>query len=152
LDGTNHDEERRMALEVFTEEWALACCERISAHEGYRKEGAGWMDAVVLVMTADPARGVPADRAFWLDLHAGACRGTRAATQADLDSAPFVLTAGPGAWEQILSGRLDPVTALMTGRMRLARGGLFALAKHAGAAKELVRAAGEVPAVFPAAS
>jgi putative sterol carrier protein len=141
-----------MALEVFTDEWARACCERINTHEGYRAAGAAWTDAVVLVMSADAAHGVPTDRAFWLDLHAGTCRGTRAATAHDLDTAPFVLGAGPAAWEQILSGRLDPVTALMTGRMRLARGGLFALAKHAGAAKELVRAAGEVPAVFPSAA
>jgi putative sterol carrier protein len=141
-----------MALEVFTREWAAACCERIRSHEGYRAAGAGWAEAVVLVMTADPARGVPADRAFWLDLHGGSCRGTRAATPADLEQAPYVLTAGPAAWEQILAGRLDPVTALMTGRMHLARGGLFALAKHAGAARELVHAVGEVPAVFPSAA
>jgi putative sterol carrier protein len=138
-----------MALEVFTGAWALACCRRIDAQEGFRAAGAGWADAVVLVMNADAARGVPEDRAIWLDLHRGTCRGTRAATPHDLDAAPFVLAAAPAAWEQILAGRLDPVTALMTGRMRLTRGGLLALAKHAGAARELVRAAGEVPAVFP---
>ncbi|MDB4951455.1 MAG: putative sterol carrier protein [Gemmatimonadetes bacterium] len=141
-----------MALEVFTEEWAAACCARIDGHAGFREAGAEWADAVVLVMLADPARGVAQDRAFHLDLHRGRCRGARPATAADLETTPYVLTASPSAWEQILGGSLEPVAALMTGRLRLARGGLFALAKHAGAARELVRAAGEVPAVFPGAA
>jgi putative sterol carrier protein len=140
-----------MPLEVFTEEWAQACCERINHHDGYRAAGADWEDSVVLVMAADPDRGVPNDRAFHLDLFRGACRGARAATDEDLDRTPYVLSAPPAAWEQILAGALDPVSALMTGKLRLTRGGLFALAKHAGAAKELVSAAGSVEAVFPSA-
>jgi putative sterol carrier protein len=141
-----------MPMEVFTDEWARACCQAVNAHEGYRAAGAEWEDAVVLVMEADASRGVAENRAFFLDLHRGVCRSTRAATAEDLDQAPYVLSAGPAAWEQILGGRLEPVSALMTGKLRLARGGLFALAKHAAAAKELVAAAGSVDAVFPGAS
>ena len=140
-----------MPLEVFTEPWAQACCQAINADEGYRAAGAEWEEPVVLVMQADAERGIAEDRAFFLDLHRGVCSQTRPATAEDLATTPYVLAAGPAAWEQILGGRLDAVSALMTGRLRLLRGGVFALAKHAGAAKELVRVAGSLDAVFPGA-
>lgn len=138
-----------MPTEVFTEAWARACCEALNASERYRRAAAEWEWPIVLAMTADPAHGVPEARAFHLDLFRGECRGTRPATEEDRERAAYVMEAGPGAWREILSGRLEPVTALMQGKLRLARGSLFALARYADAAREMVAAAGTVDAVFP---
>jgi putative sterol carrier protein len=137
-------------MEVFSAEWSEACCARMNAREGYRAAAAGWEGATVLVMGADPAEGVDADRAVWLDLHDGACRGTRPATPGDLAEAAYVLRADPATWRRMLAGDTDPVTAVMTGGLKLVRGSLFALAKHAAAAREMVAAAGEVGGTFPA--
>ncbi len=138
-------------MEVFTEEWARACCDELNRREGYRKAAAEWKDAVVLVMERDPALGVEEERAFHLDLHGGECRGTRRATEADLEQATYVMRAAPAVWRHILEGATDPIAALMTGRLRLARGSLMSLARHASAAKELVAAASSVEAAFPPA-
>lgn len=138
-------------MEVFTEEWGEACCAEMNRRESYRAAAAQWEDPVVLVMERDPALGVEEDRAFWLDLHHGRCRGTRRATEADLAQAGYVLRAGPAAWGHILAGELDPITAVMTGRLRLARGSLFSLARYTAAAREMVAAAAAVPADFPPA-
>ncbi len=135
--------------EVFTEEWASAACERLNAREGYRTVAAEWRDAVVLVMGADEAFGIAEERAVWLDLFEGACRGTRMATAADLAGAPIVLRAEPAHWRRLLSGETDPVAAVMKGQLRLVRGSLFTLAKYAAAAREMVAAAAEAGGHFP---
>lgn len=136
-------------MEAFSEAWSRACCERMNASEAYRAAAAGWEGATVLVMGADPARGVEADRAVWLDLHDGACRGTRPASEEDLASAAYVLRADPATWERLLSGAAEPVAAVMSGKLKLVRGNLFALAKYASAAREMVAAAGAVGGTFP---
>jgi putative sterol carrier protein len=142
--------EQSLAVEVFTEEWSRACAERLNQRASYRAAAAEWTDPVVLSMAADPAHGVMEDRAVFLDLHRGQCRGTRLATAHDLATAPLVFRAEAGAWRQILEGRLDPVTAVMQGRLRLERGSVFGLAKYAAAAREMLAAAGEAGGSFPA--
>lgn len=137
-------------MEVFTDEWCTACCAGLNASETYAHAAAGWEGAVVLVMTADPAHGIDAERAVWIDLHHGRCRGSRVATDADRQAAAYVLQADPAGWKRLLAGEADPVSSLMTGKLRLVKGGLFALARYAQAAREMVTAAGEVGGTFPA--
>ena len=135
--------------EVFTEEWSRACCERLNASEAYRSAAATWQGAIVLVMAADPAQGVDADRAVYIDAHQGACRGARVATDGDAETAPFVFRADVPTWKRLLAGETDPVAAVMAGKLRLVRGGLMTVAKYAGAAKEMIAAAAEVGGTFP---
>jgi putative sterol carrier protein len=136
-------------MEVFTEEWSQACCAELNRRDSYRAAAADWIAPVVLVMERDPALGVEEDRAFWLDLHRGECRGTRRATDEDLAQATYVMRATPAAWGHLLAGELDPVAAVMSGRLRLARGSVFSLARYTAAAREMVAAAGAVEATFP---
>lgn len=136
-------------MEVFTDEWCTACCDRLNARESYRQAAAGWEGAVVLVMTADPAQGIGAERAVWIDAHHGECRQSRTATEADRATAAYVLQADPAGWKRLLAGEADPVSSMMTGKLRLTRGSMFALAKYAQAAREMVLAAGEVGGTFP---
>ena len=136
-------------MEVFTEAWCTASCERLNARESYRRAAAGWQGSMVLEMTADAAHGIPRDRTVFLDLHEGGCRAARVATDDDLATATYVLRADAGTWKRLLAGALDPIPAVMQGRLRLARGGLFTLAKYADAAREMVAAAGEAGGTFP---
>lgn len=139
-------------MEVFTGEWSAACCERLNESEAYRAAAAGWEEPTVLVMKADEAAGVPEERAVFLDLYHGQCRGTRLATDEDRGRAVFVLTGAPAAWGEVLRGETDPIAALMRGKLRLEKGSLFALAKYAGAAKELVAVAASVGGRLPSPS
>jgi putative sterol carrier protein len=52
-------------------------------------------------------------------------------------------------WRQVLGGDLEPVGAVMTGLMDLARGNLIGLAPWVGAARELLSAACRVDCTFP---
>jgi len=138
-----------MPTEVFTEEWAIACCEALNASERYRTAAAAWEGAIVLVMAADPAQGVDADRAVYIDADRGTCRGSWMAQSGEMETAPFVFRADVPSWKRLLAGDLDPVTAVMQGKLKLVRGGLFTVAKYAGAAKEMIAAAAQVNGTFP---
>jgi putative sterol carrier protein len=139
-------------MEVFTEEWCAACCDRLNQRESYRLAAAGWEGAAVLLMSADPEQGVEEDRAVWLDIHHGQCRSARVATEEDLETAPYVFRADPAQWKRLLDNEMDPVSAVMQGKLKLSRGNLFTLAKYAPAAREMVLAAGEVDGTFPSAA
>ncbi|HEX8245635.1 MAG TPA: SCP2 sterol-binding domain-containing protein [Longimicrobium sp.] len=136
-------------MEVFTEDWARACCEALNRSEAYRVSAATWEGAIVLAMQADAAQGVDADRAVYIDAHQGACRGARMATGNEAETAPFVFRADPATWKRLLAGEMEPVSAVMMGKLRLVRGNLFTLAKYAQAAKDMVSAAAQVEATFP---
>jgi putative sterol carrier protein len=136
-------------MEVFTEEWARACCEALNRSEAYRASAATWEGEIILAMQADPAEGVESDRAVYLDTHRGECRRAHVARDEDLERAAFAFRADPDTWKRLLSREMEPVAAVMQGKLRLVRGNLFALAKYAQAAKDMIAAAGEVGGVFP---
>ena len=136
-------------MEVFTEEWCAACCDRLNQRESYRLAAAGWEGAAVLLMSADPEHGIDSDRAVWLDIHHGQCRGARVATADDLETSAYLFRADPANWKRLLGGEVDPVSAVMQGKLKLSRGNLFTLAKYAPAAREMVAAAGDVRGTFP---
>lgn len=139
-----------MPIEVFTEEWCIACCEALNESEAYRASAAAWEGAIVLVMAADAAQGVAEDRAVYIDAHRGECRGAWPARDGEAEGAPFVFRADPAAWKRLLAGEMDPVSAVMQGKLKLVRGGLFTVAKFSTAAKEMIAAAARVGGTFPA--
>ena len=135
-------------MEVFTEEWARACCQALNRSEAYRASAAEWEGSIVLAMQADAAHGIAADRAVFIDAHRGECRGAHVAGDDELSTATYVLSADPATWKRLLAKETDPVGAVMQGKLRLVRGGLFALAKFAQAARDMIAAAAEVGGTF----
>jgi putative sterol carrier protein len=138
-----------MAIEVFSEEWSHACCAQLNQHEPYKSAASSWEGPIVMVMRADPKQGLTEDRAAWFDLHHGACRGARMATPGDRENATYVMSAPPAVWQQIFSRKLEPISAIMFGKLKLERGSMFTLARYTNAAKEMVVAASMVDAEFP---
>lgn len=99
----------------------------------------------MLVMRSDPADGGGEERRVFLDLWHGECREARAATEQDEEAARYVLSGAAGDWVKILTGKLPPLMAIITGRLQLTKGSIVALLPYAHAAKELVEAVGGVP-------
>jgi putative sterol carrier protein len=138
-----------MAAEIFTDDWATLWNESINGNADYKKAATKWEGAIGMLMTADPVMGIPQDRIVIADLWHGDCRGAKSATAADLENTPYLITAEPSAWKSVLAGKTDPIVGLMGGKLKLAKGSLFALLPYAKAAKELVRSAINVDTSFP---
>jgi len=124
-----------MATEIFTEPWAQHWNDSINDNEKYKKAATKWE--------------IPEERIVIADLWHGDCRGAQAGSAADLEAAPYVIRANPTTWKSVLSGKTDPIVGLMGGKLKLAKGSLFALLPFAKAAKELVQSAINVDTEFP---
>jgi len=138
-----------MAVEIFTEAWAQEWCRQINANEEYAKAAKRWEGAIVLLMSADESYGIPQQRAVIADLWHGECRSGKVASAAELDDAPYIISANPPTWSKILAGDLDPIVGLVGGKLKLDRGKLFSLLPYAKAAKEMVESAKNVDTSFP---
>ena len=138
-----------MAAEIFTNDWAQLWNDSINSNADYKRAAERWEGAIAMIMSADPAMGIPEDRIVVADLWHGDCRGARAAGSAEIEDTPYLITAEPKAWKSVLSGKTDPIVGLMGGKLKLTKGSLFALLPYAKAAKELVRSAISVETTFP---
>ncbi|WP_198592004.1 SCP2 sterol-binding domain-containing protein [Kyrpidia spormannii] len=138
-----------MGLEAFGPEWAKAWGEKINASAAYRQAAGTWEWPLVLTMERDPSAGVSEDRSVYLDLWHGECREARAATPEDVESVPYVISADPYSWKQIFDREVEPLTAMMRGRLRLVKGNLSTLSAYVMAAKYLVESSLEVETDFP---
>ncbi|MBD3857681.1 MAG: hypothetical protein IFK92_14385 [Acidobacteria bacterium] len=76
-------------------------------------------------------------------------KGAIAASENELEDTPYVIKAEPAAWKSVLGGKTDPIVGLMGGKLKLAKGSLFALLPYAKAAKELVKSAIDVDTSYP---
>ena len=137
-----------MASEAFSEEWSQQWCDILNNRPSYQEAAATWEGGVALLMTRDGSSDSEW-RAVFLDLWHGSCRAARVATPADLEEARYILSGTSPTWRGILSGKLAPLTAVMTGKIRLTKGSVGALVPYAAAARELVAAAMVMEISFP---
>lgn len=134
-----------LLLAAFSQEWAQAWALALNESDEYKRAAATWEGAVGLLLDdGDPAFR----RAVVLDLWNGACRAAQVTDPDNLDAARFVFRGDRSAWRHILTEGGSPVMALMTGRLRLAKGELSALLPYAAAARELLGLAASVPTSF----
>jgi putative sterol carrier protein len=131
----------------FTQPWADAFCAAVNTDEEYGRIGGGWRWPLALVLLAEPALGWPDDVAVQLELGGGRCAGARLVPAGEV-TAPFALRGSYETWKRVVHGELDPVSAVMTGALRLT-GSLATLMLHTRSARALVQVARQVDTVFP---
>jgi putative sterol carrier protein len=134
------------SLPIFGGAWAEGCAAELRRREEFRHAAARWEGIVMLVMTGIAGES---DRRVFLDLWRGECRAARAGTEADEADARLIFSATVAGWQQLFSGKLPPLHALLTGKLVLAKGNVMELVPYAGLAKQLVEAAASVPSEFP---
>ncbi len=139
-----------MSHPAFSESWAAAWGEELRASDAYRRAAATWEGSLVLEMKAGPSEPASEGRAVFVDLFRGECRDVRPADDGDLRRADFVIRAAAETWQRVLAGELEPIFALMSGKLELARGSLAKLVPQAAAARELVAAAARIDTEFQA--
>ena len=137
-----------MAYEAFSDQWARAYQDRINENANYREAARTWEWPLAFVLEADPALGIE-ERAIVLDLFRGECRGARITGSDELENVPYVISADAYTWKQVMDGRLDPLAALMRGKLKIRKGDMGVLAGYVIAARELVHAARQVETEFP---
>ena len=135
-------------FEFPREEWFRALADEINASADYRAAASDWEGDISFVIEADPDRGVASAVWGYLARWPGSCRGGRLMAPAVGASAEFVISATYRRWKDVVRGDLDPVRAMMQGKLRV-RGDLPKILRYVQAAHELVVVCGAVPTRFP---
>lgn len=132
----------------LSQPWFDAFVEAINASDEYREAAVDWEGDIAFLVEAEPDRGVPDDVWARLDLWHGSCRGGGPIDADEGPSAAYVLAAPYTRWKDVVLGDLDPIRAMMQGKLRV-RGDLPTIVRQVRAANELVRLLGDVPTEFP---
>lgn len=139
-----------MALTFPSAAWASAYRDAINRNPRYKQTAAGWdQGAIALVCRPAPALGIDRPQAMILDLHQGECRGVAYETDdAALATTPFVIEADYAQWKAVIGGELDPIKAMLSGQLRLAKGHLPTIIRDVEGSKQLVLSARDVDTEF----
>jgi putative sterol carrier protein len=132
----------------LSQEWFEAFRDAINGSAEYREAAADWEGDIAFHVEAEPDRNVPHDVWARLDLWHGTCRSGALIDAQDGPTCAYVLAAPYTRWKDVVLGDLDPIRAMMQGKLRV-RGDLATIVRQVRSANELVRLTGEVATVFP---
>ena len=135
-------------FEFASDRWCQELIGAINGSTAYHEAARDWEGDVAFLIQADPDRGMRDDVWGYLDLWHGGCRGGGVVDRAKGESAAYVISAGYRRWKDVVRGDLDPVRAMMQGKLRV-RGDLPTILRYVQAAHELVALCGTVPTRFP---
>ena len=134
--------------EFPTDPWFQELIQRINDSPEYRDAAAEWEGDIAFRVGSEPDRGVPRDVWGLLDLWHGACRGGGVIDAERGGRAAYVIGAPYSRWKEVVLGELDPVRAMMQGKLRV-QGDLPTIVRYVKAADRLVQLCATVPTTFP---
>ncbi len=138
-----------MAHKFPSAEWTAAYKDALNSNPAYREAGKGWTHgAVGMVVKADPALGIGTDQAMYLDVHGGECRDAKWVSRGDAENAPFVIVGEYARWKDVITGKDDPIKAMMQGKLKLTKGHLPTIIRYVESSRQLVKSAASVATTF----
>lgn len=138
-----------MAARFPSDEWTKQFGDALNNKGDYKTAAKNWRaGAVALIVSAAPEVGINAEYCIYLDVHEGVCREARPCSLVEAQKQPFSIRAEYGWWKSVIRGDLEPVKALITGKLKL-KGDLATIVRHIGAARSMARTAALVETLFP---
>jgi len=130
-----------------SKEWAEAFCQALNASPEYRTAASRWEgDIIFLAVNVPPEAGEGGTVAMKLLLKHGQCHSAEAyvgdaAARAD---APYILQADYRTWLDVIAGKVQPIPAMVLGKIKVKKGSFATLAQYAPAALAMIEAARKV--------
>ncbi|MFB6490835.1 MAG: Fis family transcriptional regulator [Thermoproteus sp. AZ2] len=130
-----------------SKEWAEAFCRALNESPEYRSAGSKWEGDIVFLAVNIPQEVGAGERvAMKFLLRHGQCHGVEvytgdAATQAD---APYILESDYKTWLDVITGKLQPIPAMVLGKIKVKKGSFAVLAQYVSAAIAMIEAAQKV--------
>jgi putative sterol carrier protein len=135
-------------LAFLSDEWFARFVDLINGSEEYREAAAEWEGDIALHVRAEPDKGLPHDVWGYLDLWHGGCREGGVSDVTIGERARYVLSAPYSRWKDVVLGELDPIRAMMQGKLSV-RGDLPTIVREVRSASELVHLLGQIDTAFP---
>ena len=122
-------------------EWLQSLDEKLNSDERYAEIAKKWEGDIVIVI--EPEGNLKEQRIFYLDLWHGKCRAVAELKQASEKNAVFVLTATYENIKHILTGKLDPMQAMLTRKLSV-KGNMAVMMRSVPTVLDFVRCAREI--------
>ncbi len=152
-----------MSITFPSEEWVSAFKEKINSNPNYKESGANWEHGTIsLVAQLDEnilekikkdsvlnteMKELDNSVGIWLDLYHGECKDAKIATAEEAQKAKFVITGDYSRWKSVLRKEIEPVKAMMQGKLKL-KGDLPTIVRFVKAAQDLVDSATMIDTKF----
>ena len=127
-----------------SEEWLKGLETKLNSDQRYREIAKNWEGDLFFYI--EPDGNLKEQLTFYLDLWHGKCRGVEYNPQPESHPNPtFALTSTYKNITSVLSGSLNPVTAMMTSKLKV-KGGMSYMMRNVTTVLDFVRCAQEVTA------
>lgn len=134
-----------MSIKFPSEEWVRELENRLNASESYAQAAATWEGDNIFAILPD--ENYPESTYIYINLQHGKASDARLLKSLDEQKALFTSSAPFGTWRKVLEGRLDPIQAMFSNKIRLI-GSMAAVQRTPKATYELVKVAGSIETDF----
>lgn len=135
-----------MMIPFPTDEWIKALMVDLNESKSYAEAARKWEGDFSFIV--EPGGTLNETVTLYMGLWHGKCRDAFEVTgRTDLKPA-FVLKAPVANWKSVMTKKLDPIQAMMIGKLKLS-GNMAMIMKNVRAAKELVESCTRIPTEFP---
>jgi putative sterol carrier protein len=135
-----------MAIPFPSDEWIKAMKEDLNASQSYFDSARNWEGDFYFEIQAGGDLKAPAT--LYMDLYHGKCRDAYLVENSSEINPAFRLTGPVAVWKKVMTKKLDPMQAMMTGQLKLA-GNMSIIMRNVRAAKELVESCTRIETDFP---
>jgi putative sterol carrier protein len=135
-----------MAFRFPSDEWIKELSAQLNASESYERSAKDWEGDFIFIVEPDDAYDGSAY--LFLGLFHGKSPGAALIDTLEEREAEFIISAPFSNWKLVIEGKLDPIQAMMTRRLRL-QGNMMKIMRYPKAAKEIVACCALVPTDWP---
>ncbi len=130
-----------------SEEWVQELKQQLNTSPAYADAAKNWEGDFYFVVDPDKDGPLPEPVYLYMDLWHGQCRDAYVVKNKGEKNPAFVMSGAYGKWKRVVTAKLDPLQALMTGQLKL-KGNMVMIMKNVKAAQEIVRSCTRIDADF----
>jgi putative sterol carrier protein len=135
-----------MSTPFPSDAWIKAMMEDLNASSAYLQAAKNWEGDFIFVV--GPGGTLETPVVLYMDLYHGKCRDAFVVQDPEAMQPAFRLSGPVAVWKKVMTGKLDPMQAMMTGQLKL-QGNMAVVMRNVRAAKELVQSCTRIPTEFP---
>jgi putative sterol carrier protein len=135
-----------MSLVIGTQEWVDAAMQELNSSQTYKEAAKKWEGDMYVVI--EPEGSFKHRIIGYFDLWHGECRSASVVKDESEKSPQYKISGSYGVMKQLLAKQLDPVKAMMTGKLKV-KGNMGQIMRMPRAALEFTNCVSKVDAVFP---
>jgi putative sterol carrier protein len=135
-----------MSISFPSDAWVKAMMADLNTSAAYKQAAEKWEGDFFFIV--EPGGALDKTITLYMDLWHGDCRDAFAIADPAARTPVFKLSGPVATWKKVMTKKLDPMQAMMTGQLRLT-GNMAMVMKNVRAAKELVESCTRIPTDFP---